>query len=68
MKRFTLSLGCSQKTGKNVSETALLMETRCVLVLKHPARLQSDARQCELEPAWSLLAGGRDRLVEHGTH
>lgn len=44
------------------------METRCLLVLKHPARLQSDARQCELEPAWSLLAGGRDRLVEHGTH
>lgn len=57
-------LGAHKRRGKNVSETALLMETRCLLVLKHSARLQSDARRCELEPAWSLLAGGRDRLAE----
>lgn len=61
IKSFTRSLGCSQKIGKNVAETALHMKTRCLLVLKHPARLKSDAKQCELKPGWFSLGRGKEQ-------
>lgn len=47
--------------GKNVAETALHMKTRCLLVLKHPARLKSDAKQCELKPGWFSLGRGEEQ-------
>lgn len=44
--------------GKNVAEVALHMKTRCLLVLKHPARLKSDANDVSSsQDSFSLWRG-----------
>lgn len=55
--------------GKNVAEAALHMKTRCLLVLKHPARLKSDAKDVSSSQAgFSLWRGEEWAGFLHRTH
>lgn len=54
--------------GKNVAEAALHMKTRCLLELKHPARLKSDANDVSSsQDSFSLRRGEEQTGFLHRT-